>query len=140
MVRREVTRSSYGDTLYYGLSMFAEFEKLPYPSVTSISVNVERVTTHYKTLQTWIGHNATHYHNFNALPHALPYISLISTRVGYDATRYHNFNALPHVLPYIFSDICLILGYLQWVTTRYRQFILKNINIHFFYKFDGNTR
>ena len=24
-------RSSYGDTLYYGLSMFAEFEKLPYP-------------------------------------------------------------------------------------------------------------
>ena len=93
---------------------------------------VERVATHYKTLQTWIGHNATHYHNFNALPHALPYISLISTRVGYDATRYHNFNALPHVLPYIFSDICLILGYLQWVTTRYRQFILKNINIHFF--------
>ena len=27
-----------------------------------------------KTWITWIGHNATRYHNFNALPHALPYI------------------------------------------------------------------
>ena len=26
-------------------------------------------TTHYQTLQTWIGHNATCYHNFNALPY-----------------------------------------------------------------------
>ena len=38
----------------------------------------ERVTTHYQTLGIWIGHNAMHYHNFNALryalPHALPYI------------------------------------------------------------------
>ena len=30
----------------------------------------------FQTLQTWIGHNATRYHNLNALPHALPYISL----------------------------------------------------------------
>ena len=29
----------------------------------------ERVTTHYQTLQTWIGHDATRYHNFNALPY-----------------------------------------------------------------------
>ena len=34
----------------------------------------ERVTTYYQTLKTWIDHNATRYHNFNALPHALPYI------------------------------------------------------------------
>ena len=26
----QVTRSSYGNALYYGLSMFAEFERLPY--------------------------------------------------------------------------------------------------------------
>ena len=32
------------------------------------------VTTHYQTLQTRIGHDVTRYHNFNALPHALPYI------------------------------------------------------------------
>ena len=30
----------------------------------------------FQTLQTWIGHNATRYHNLNTLPHALPYISL----------------------------------------------------------------
>ena len=27
-----------------------------------------------KTWITWIGHNATRYYNFNALPHKLPYI------------------------------------------------------------------
>ena len=27
-----------------------------------------------RTWVTWIGHNATRYHKFNALPHALPYI------------------------------------------------------------------
>ena len=42
----------------------------------AISIMFERVTTHYQTLQTWIGHGATRYHNFNALPHALPYIFL----------------------------------------------------------------
>ena len=41
----------------------------------------ERVTTHYQFLRIWIGHNATRYHNFNALPYALP-----------------------HELPYIFSQ------------------------------------
>ena len=40
VVMRVVTRWSYGSLLHYGLSMFAEFEKLPYSSVTSISVNV----------------------------------------------------------------------------------------------------
>ena len=43
-----------------------------------IPIMFERVTTHYQTLGIWIGHNAMHYHNFNALryalPHALPYI------------------------------------------------------------------
>ena len=38
----------------------------------------ERVTTHYQTLKTWKGNNATRYHKFNALtlmvPHTLPYI------------------------------------------------------------------
>ena len=29
-------------------------------------------------------------------------------------------------------------GYLERVTTRHRQFFLKNIDIHFFYKFDDN--
>ena len=43
----------------------------------------------FQTLQTWIGHNVT---------------------------RYHNLNKLPHALPCIFSEICLILGYLQRVS------------------------
>ena len=44
------------------------------PLTKVIPIMFERVTTHYQTLQTWRGHNATRYHNFNALSHALPYI------------------------------------------------------------------
>ena len=65
--------------------------------------------TNFQTLQTWLGHNATRYHDLNALPHALLY-----------------------ALPYILSEICLILGYLQCVTTRYRQFLKKN-SIYIFF-------
>ena len=74
---------------------------------TFINLNyglAERVTTHYQTLKTWIGLNVT---------------------------RYHNLSALPHALPYIFSDICLVLGYWLRVTTRYRHFLLKNVNVFF---------
>ena len=49
-----------------------------FPLTKAIPIMSERVTTHYQTLWTWIGYNATRYHNFNALqhalPHALPYI------------------------------------------------------------------
>ena len=65
--------------------------------------------TNFQTPQTWLGHNATCYHDLNALPHALPY-----------------------ALPYILSKICLILGYLQRITLRYRQFFLKNSIYTFF--------
>ena len=72
--------------------------------------------TNFQTPQTWLRHNATRYHDLNALPHALPYM-----------------------LPYIFSEIYLFLGYLQGVTTRYCQFLKKNNIYIFFYKFDGNA-
>ena len=52
-----------------------------FPLTKAIPIMFEHVTTHCQTLQTWIGHDATHYHNFNALP-----------------------QALPHALPYIFSQ------------------------------------
>ena len=39
-----VTRSSYGNALYYDLSMFAEFEKLPYPYVVSISARFHKLS------------------------------------------------------------------------------------------------
>ena len=86
----------------------AMFEKLSYPSATSILVIFELVTTHYQTLRTWISLNVTHYHNLITLLHALP-----------------------HTLPYIFSEICVVLGYWQRVTTRYRYFF-KKILIYFF--------
>ena len=60
-----------------------------FPSTKAIPIMFERVTTHYKALQTWIGDNAT---------------------------RYHNFNALPHALPYIFFQLSMVWGYLQCVT------------------------
>ena len=49
--------------------------------------------TNFQTPQTWLGHNTMRYHDLNVLPHALL-----------------------HALPYIFSEICLILGYLQRIT------------------------
>ena len=55
----------------------------------TIPIKFERVTTHYQTLQTWIGHNTT---------------------------CHHNFNSLPHTLPYIFSQFSLVWGYFQRVT------------------------
>ena len=45
-----------------------------FPLTKDIPIMLERVTTHYQTLQTRIGYNATRYHNFNMLPHTLPYI------------------------------------------------------------------
>ena len=45
-----------------------------FPLTKAIPILFERVTTYYQTLWTWIGHNATRYHDFNALPYALPYI------------------------------------------------------------------
>ena len=75
----------------------------------------EHLATHCQTLETWIGHNAMRYPNLNALPHVLP-----------------------RALLYIFSEICLLLGNLQRVTTRYRQ-IYKKIYIYtIFLKIDGN--
>ena len=50
------------------------------------------------------------------------------TWLGHNAMRYHDLNALP----YIFSEICLILGYLQRVIMRYRQFFKKIVYIYFF--------
>ena len=51
--------------------------------------HIKHVTTHYQTLQAWIGLNVK---------------------------RYHSLNALPHALLFIFSEICLVLGYLRRVT------------------------
>ena len=45
-----------------------------FPLTKVILIIFEHVTTHYQTLQTLIGHDAMRYHNFNALPHALPHI------------------------------------------------------------------
>ena len=39
-----VARSSYGNTLDYSLSMFVEFEKLPYSYVISISVRFHKLS------------------------------------------------------------------------------------------------
>ena len=72
-----------------------------FPLTNAIPIMFENVTTHYQTLHTWVGHNVT---------------------------RYHNFNALPHALPYIFSQFSMVWGYLQLVTIK---FIKKYVNIFF---------
>ena len=75
-----------------------------FPLTKAIPIMFERIATHYQILQTWIVR---------------------------DATRYQNFNALPHALPYIFSQFSMLWGYLQRVTTRYRQ-IHKKMYINIF--------
>ena len=42
----------------------------------AIPIMFEHVTTHYQTLQTWIGHDATRYHNLNALPYIFSQFSM----------------------------------------------------------------
>ena len=76
-----------------------------------ILIIFEKHVTHYQTLETWIGHNAT---------------------------RYLILNALPHALPYILSEIFLVFGNLQRVTTHYPQ-IYKKIYILFFKNIDSNA-
>ena len=49
------------------------FVDILFPLTKAIPIMFERVTKHYQTPQTWTGYNATCYHNFNALPHALSY-------------------------------------------------------------------
>ena len=62
----------------------------------------ERVTTHYQTLQTWIGH---------------------------DATRYRNFNVLRDALPYIFPKFIMVWDYLQCITVKcMKKYIFKKNN------------
>ena len=71
----------------------------------AIPVIFEHLASHYQTLETWIGHNATHYSNLNALPHALPYsfseIFLVLRNLQRVTTRY----ALPKFIIYIYIDL-----------------------------------
>ena len=78
--------------------------------------DVERVTTHCKTLQTWIGHNATRYHT------GYHTFSLILIRVGYNATRYYNFNALSHALLHALPTFSLSLTWVIHNATHYHNF------------------
>ena len=56
--------------------------------------HVECFTSHYQALQTWVGHDATRYHNFNALPHALSYIFHDFPVFGLFTTGYHDYRQL----------------------------------------------
>ena len=97
-----------------------------FPLTKVIPVMFEHVTTHYQTLQIWIGHDATRYHTrYHMRYHTF---SLSLTWIGHNPKRYHNFNVLLHTLPYIFSKFSMVWGYLQRVTIK---FIKKYILIFF---------
>ena len=53
--------------------------------------------------------------------------SLSLTWLGHNATRYHNFNVLPHAIPYIYTQFSIVWEYLQRVTTRYHEIYEKNV-------------
>ena len=100
---------SYDNALHFGLSMFVEFKKLPYPSVISISVML------------------------NVLPHITKlykHEQAIMERVNISLRRYNTLYHRNYCI--FFSDIRLVLGYLQCATTRYHNFSFLNTNIFFF--------
>ena len=71
------------------------------PLTKAIPITFERVTIHYQTLQRWIGHDATRYHNFNALPDVLPYIFSLFNMAGLQG------NVLPYVWTcYYITELC----------------------------------
>ena len=59
--------------------------------------------------------------------------SLSLTWIGHNATRYHNFNVLLYALLYNFPQFSMVSGYLQNVTTCYRQIYKKYIYINIFF-------
>ena len=81
-----------------------------FPLTKVIPIISEGVTTHYQTLQTWIGHNTTRFHNLNILP--LLYIfSHFSMVWGLSATSYHALrsNLFKKCISIFFLKNCLIL-------------------------------
>ena len=53
--------------------------------------------------------------------------SLSLTWIGHNATPYHSFNVLPHALPYIFSQFSMVSGYLPRVNVNFIKNIYINI-------------
>ena len=79
-----------------------------FPLWKAIPIMCERVTTHYQTLWIWIGHSATRYHTrYHTLYRTF---SLSLTQIGHNPTHYHNLNLLPHVLPYILCKFSMVWG------------------------------
>ena len=84
-----------------------------------------RITKHYKhgwTIMQRVVITSTRYHTRYRT------FSLSLTWICHNAVRYHNFNVLPHAIPYFFQ-FSMVWGYLQRVIKRYCQ-IYKNIYIN----------
>ena len=73
---------------------------------------------------TWMRYH-THYHT----RYRKFFLSL--TWITYNATHYHNFNMLPHVLLYIFSQFIMVWRLFATGYHASPSIFLKNINIHF---------
>ena len=142
-----VTRWSYGNTLYYGLSIFAEFGNV----CNTFKYNWNSFCWKKKYINIHRVYEHIYYSNFIMIP----LLVMLLTAGGYlcvvflwiiikqswtwhNATHYHNLNALSQALLYILSEIYMVLGYVPRVTMCYGQFVLKSCDT-FFYKFDGNA-
>ena len=119
-------------------------------NMAEIEITKDKAT--FQTLETWIGHNATCYHNFNALPYMLPHalFNIFShfnnLCVTENSTCYHMrylifslilticaLLKIQHVttcVTVLFSQFSMVWGYLQCITTCYHQIYKKKyINI-----------
>ena len=120
--------------------LFNKFQRSKWEGLGNLKLRLHKDMTTFQTLQTWIGHVpmfesfAISFSNliFSHFKHATTHYQTLQTWIGLNVIRYHNLSALPHALPWILSQISLVLGYFQYVNTRYHNFLKENINIYFF--------
>ena len=103
------------------LPYITELYKDEYAMMQRVTITSTRYQTCYRTFSpclTWLCYKATFYHMFERVT---THYRTLQTWIGHDATRYRNFNVLRDALPYIFSKFSMVWDYLQRVTTRYRK-------------------
>ena len=100
-----------------------------FPLTKAIPIKFESVTTnqhtkHGQAIMQRVTISSTDYHTRYHMRYRTFSISL--TWIACNETCYHNFNVLPHILPYILSQCSMVWDYLQRVTFTFIQNI--NIN------------
>ena len=106
--------------------------------VCFIPITFECVTTYYQTLQTWIGDNATCYHNFKALPriclarnnNTWPTKEIdLHLKTPEDPLVYQNLSSTPSKASSLKINSPLPVGFINKGNTCYANAILQTLSV-----------